>query len=116
MPDDEAQCVLLTAKLADYPDLFFKRCNRVRQTTAHQPPFRQDCDTICDVICATHCPLQVVLVTSVGTDSPFFPLNLLWGVLFWKKRAEEALQRSGLDYTIIRPGGTRRSSASVKAV
>lgn len=48
---------------------------------------------------------KVVLVTSVGTDEPFFPLNLLWGVLFWKKRAEEALQRSGLDYTIIRPGG-----------
>lgn len=48
--------------------------------------------------------IQVVLVTSVGTDAPFFPLNLLWGVLFWKKRAEEALQRSGLDYTIIRPG------------
>lgn len=48
---------------------------------------------------------KVVLVTSVGTDEPFFPLNLLWGVLFWKKRAEEALQRSGIDYTIIRPGG-----------
>lgn len=26
-------------------------------------------------------------------------------VLFWKKRAEEAIQRSGLDYTIVRPGG-----------
>ena len=25
-------------------------------------------------------------------------------ILFWKKRAEEELQRSGLDYTIIRPG------------
>lgn len=60
--------------------------------------------------------LQVVLVTSVGTDSPFFPLNLLWGVLFWKKRAEEALQRSGLDYTIIRPGGTRRSAVPLRAL
>lgn len=46
----------------------------------------------------------MVLITSVGTDEPFFPLNLLWGVLFWKKRAEEELQRSGLDYTILRPG------------
>lgn len=26
-------------------------------------------------------------------------------VLFWKKRGEEALQRSGLQYTIVRPGG-----------
>ena len=26
-------------------------------------------------------------------------------VLFWKKRGEEALQRSGIPYTIVRPGG-----------
>ena len=26
-------------------------------------------------------------------------------VLFWKKRGEEALQRSGVPYTIVRPGG-----------
>ena len=25
-------------------------------------------------------------------------------VLFFKKRAEEELQRSGIDYTIVRPG------------
>ena len=25
-------------------------------------------------------------------------------ILFWKKRAEEELQRSGLEYTIVRPG------------
>ncbi|CAL5220361.1 g2361 [Coccomyxa viridis] len=48
---------------------------------------------------------QIVLVSSIGADEPFFPLNLLWGVLFWKKRGEEALQRSGLPYTIVRPGG-----------
>lgn len=38
-------------------------------------------------------------------DDPLFPLNLYWGVLFWKKQGEQALQRSGLDYTIVRPGG-----------
>ena len=26
-------------------------------------------------------------------------------MLFWKKRGEEALQRSGVPYTIVRPGG-----------
>ena len=46
-----------------------------------------------------------VLVSSVGADELFFPLNLAWGVLFWKKRGEEALQRSGLRYTVVRPGG-----------
>ncbi|KAI3424731.1 hypothetical protein D9Q98_008120 [Chlorella vulgaris] len=48
---------------------------------------------------------KVVLVTSIGTDDPLFPLNLLWGVLLWKKQGELALQRSGIDYTIVRPGG-----------
>eukprot|EP01025_Chloroclados_australasicus_P003840 TRINITY_DN10915_c0_g2_i3.p1 TRINITY_DN10915_c0_g2~~TRINITY_DN10915_c0_g2_i3.p1 ORF type:complete len:335 (-),score=33.62 TRINITY_DN10915_c0_g2_i3:208-1146(-) len=49
---------------------------------------------------------KFVLVTSIGADDPLYnPLNAFWGVLFWKKRAEEMLQRSGLDYTIIRPGG-----------
>ena len=28
-------------------------------------------------------------------------------MLFWKKRAEEELQRSGLTYTIVRPGGLK---------
>lgn len=28
-------------------------------------------------------------------------------ILFWKKRAEEALQRSGLKHTVVRPGGLK---------
>lgn len=52
---------------------------------------------------------KFVLVTSIGTDDPLFPLNLLFGVLFWKKRAEEELQRSGIDYTIVRPGGLQNA-------
>jgi uncharacterized protein YbjT (DUF2867 family) len=43
---------------------------------------------------------KFILVTSIGTDEFFNLLNLFWGVLFWKKRAEEALQRSGIEYTI----------------
>mmetsp|Transcript_40238 Transcript_40238/g.89334 ORF Transcript_40238/g.89334 Transcript_40238/m.89334 type:complete len:288 (-) Transcript_40238:715-1578(-) len=48
---------------------------------------------------------KFVLVTSIGTDELVNFLNLFWGVLFWKKRAEEEVQRSGIDYTIVRPGG-----------
>jgi uncharacterized protein YbjT (DUF2867 family) len=47
---------------------------------------------------------KFVLVTSIGVDDPLFPLNVLWGVLFWKKQGELAVQRSGMEYTIIRPG------------
>jgi len=38
---------------------------------------------------------KFVLVSSIGTDDPLFPLNLFWGVLFWKKQGELAVQRSG---------------------
>jgi len=47
--------------------------------------------------CSTPC--------SIGTEELFNPLNLFWGVLFWKRQAELEIIRSGLDYTIIRPGG-----------
>ncbi|KAJ9530899.1 hypothetical protein QJQ45_028804, partial [Haematococcus lacustris] len=50
---------------------------------------------------------KFVLVTSIGADDLINPLNLFYGVLFWKKRGEEVLQRSSLDYTIIRPGGLK---------
>jgi hypothetical protein len=33
-------------------------------------------------------------------------------ILFWKKRAEEELQRSGLSYTIVRPGRARQQNSS----
>jgi uncharacterized protein YbjT (DUF2867 family) len=48
---------------------------------------------------------QFILVSSLCVSKPFHPLNLFWGVLWWKKWAEAYLQRSGLSYTIVRPGG-----------
>lgn len=48
---------------------------------------------------------KFVLVTSIGADDLLFPLNAFFGVLAFKKLGETALQRSGLDYTIVRPGG-----------
>ena len=50
---------------------------------------------------------QFVLVTSLCVSKLLHPLNLFWGILVWKKWAEEYLQRSGLSYTIIRPGGLK---------
>lgn len=48
-----------------------------------------------------------VLVSSLAVSQILFPLNLAWGILWWKKQAEEHLQKSGLTYTIVRPGGLR---------
>ncbi|APB32664.1 Putative nucleoside-diphosphate-sugar epimerase [Gloeomargarita lithophora Alchichica-D10] len=48
---------------------------------------------------------QFVLVSSLCVSQLFHPLNLFWFILYWKKQAELYLQHSGLDYTIVRPGG-----------
>ena len=48
-----------------------------------------------------------VLVTSLCVSQFFHTLNLFWLILFWKKQAEEYLQKSGLNYTIVRPGGLK---------
>ena len=50
---------------------------------------------------------QFVLVSSLCVSTFFHPLNLFWLVLFWKKMAEEYLTKSGLTYTIVRPGGLK---------
>ncbi|XP_072989693.1 protein TIC 62, chloroplastic isoform X1 [Typha latifolia] len=58
-----------------------------------------------------------ILLTSLGTNKIGFPaaiLNLFWGVLIWKRKAEEVLIASGLPYTIVRPGGMERPTDSYK--
>jgi len=50
---------------------------------------------------------QIVLVGSMGGTQHNHPLNQLGqgNILVWKRRAEEYLIHSGVDYTIIRAGG-----------
>ncbi|WGV24449.1 SDR family oxidoreductase [Halotia branconii] len=48
-----------------------------------------------------------VMVSSLCTSKLFHPLNLFWLILVWKKQAEEYIQKSGLTYTIVRPGGLK---------
>jgi len=50
---------------------------------------------------------QFVMVSSLCVSRFFHPLNLFWLVLYWKKQAETELQKSGLTYTIVRPGGLK---------
>jgi uncharacterized protein YbjT (DUF2867 family) len=52
---------------------------------------------------------QFVMVSSLCTSQFFHPLNLFWLILVWKKQAEQYLQRSGLVYTIVRPGGLKNA-------
>jgi uncharacterized protein YbjT (DUF2867 family) len=48
-----------------------------------------------------------ILVSSLCVSQFFHPLNLFWFILSWKKQAEEYIQKSGLTYTIVRPGGLK---------
>ncbi len=50
---------------------------------------------------------QFVLVSSLCVSKFFHMLNLFGLILVWKKQAEEYLERSGLTYTIVRPGGLK---------
>jgi uncharacterized protein YbjT (DUF2867 family) len=61
---------------------------------------------------------QFILVTSLGTGKLGFPagvLNLFGGILIWKRKAEEALEQSGMRYLIVRPGGMERPKDDHKA-
>ena len=53
-----------------------------------------------------------VFVSSLCTSQFFHPLNLFWLILVWKKQAEDYLQKSGLAYTIVRPGGLKNEDNS----
>lgn len=55
---------------------------------------------------------HLVLVSSLCVSQLFHPLNLFWLILLWKKQAEEYIQKSGLTYTIVRPGGLKNENNS----
>jgi len=48
---------------------------------------------------------RLVLVSSLCAGRWQHPLNLFGLILVWKRVGEQALERSGLDWTVIRPGG-----------
>ena len=48
---------------------------------------------------------QFVLVSSIAVTKPDHPLNKFGRVLDWKLQGENYLRKSGLNYTIVRPGG-----------
>lgn len=48
---------------------------------------------------------RVVLVSSLCAGRLRHPLNFFGLILLWKRVGERALERSGLDWTVIRPGG-----------
>lgn len=48
---------------------------------------------------------HIILVGSMGGTNEQHPLNTFGKILIWKRKSEQYLIESGLDYTIIRAGG-----------
>ena len=59
---------------------------------------------------------QLVVVSSLCVSKFFHPLNLFWLVLWWKKQGEDIIAKSGLPYTIVRPGGLKNEDNSDRIV
>ncbi|ELR99517.1 putative nucleoside-diphosphate sugar epimerase [Gloeocapsa sp. PCC 73106] len=59
---------------------------------------------------------HIVLVGSMGGTNENHPLNRLGNgnILIWKRKAEEYLINSGIDYTIIHPGGLLDAPGGVR--
>jgi uncharacterized protein YbjT (DUF2867 family) len=81
-------------------------------------PYQVDCEGTKNLIDAAKA-LQIecfILVSSLCVSQFFHPLNLFWLILVWKQQAEQYLQRSGLTYTIVRPGGLKNTEAQFPIV
>ncbi len=57
---------------------------------------------------------RVVLVSSLCAGKLIHPLNLFGLILIWKRLGERYLENSGLDWTIIRPGGLNENEENLK--
>ena len=59
---------------------------------------------------------HIVLVGSMGGTNPDHPLNRIGNanILIWKRKAEQYLVDSGIDYTIVRAGGLLNQQGGVR--
>ena len=58
---------------------------------------------------------RVVLVSSLCAGRWLHPLNLFGLILVWKRLGEQWLEQSGLEITIIRPGGLKEAEEDMAA-
>ena len=96
-----------------------KDCTVVMHAAGARPsvdltgPYKVDCQGTNNLVDAakTNNIEHFVMVSSLCVSRLFHPLNLFGLVLWWKRQGEMYLQKSGLNYTIVRPGGLRNEDA-----
>tara|TARA_Y100001968_G_C19437594_1_gene760645 strand:- start:1507 stop:2181 length:675 start_codon:yes stop_codon:yes gene_type:complete len=57
---------------------------------------------------------RIILVSSLCAGRFIHPLNLFGLILYWKRIGEKSLENSGLDWTVIRPGGLTEEENNLK--
>lgn len=113
---------LAVADVGDRPALerALQGCDRVICATGARPsldvtgPLRVDYLGVRNLVDAARAAgvSRFVLVSSLCVSRLLHPLNLFWLVLFWKRLGENYLRTSGLDWTIVRPGGLTEEEAT----
>jgi uncharacterized protein YbjT (DUF2867 family) len=78
-----------------------------RTPVGHNCPKRVDYEGVANLVKAAQINgiQRFILISSIAVTHPEHPLNRFGHILEWKRKGEEILQNSGLDYTIVRPGG-----------
>ncbi|MGD1938509.1 MAG: SDR family oxidoreductase [Cyanophyceae cyanobacterium] len=99
-------------------------CDGIISATGARPsldvtgPYKVDCDGTKKLVDAAKDQGidKFIMVSSLCVSQFFHPLNLFWLVLYWKLQAEIYLKNSGLNYTIVRPGGLKNEDSEMPVI
>jgi uncharacterized protein YbjT (DUF2867 family) len=122
VPEGLKGAEIVRLELSDAPSLeaALRDCEALVITTGARPsvdllgPLKVDALAIRSQIeaCQAAGVKRLVLVTALCSGRLLHPLNLFGLILVWKGLGERWLAESGLDWTVVRPGGLKRSRGS----
>ncbi|NDJ62089.1 MAG: SDR family oxidoreductase [Chloroflexi bacterium] len=89
-----------------------------RQAVGDDDPQHVDYEGVCNLVTASVKAgvERFVLVSTMRVTDPNHPLNEFGRVLDWKLKGENVLRESGLNYTIVRPGGLTDDPGACKGL
>jgi uncharacterized protein YbjT (DUF2867 family) len=125
LPEGLEGAVVVRLNLADAPALeqALRGCDALVIATGARPsidlaaPLKVDAFGVRQQIraCQAVGVQRVVLVSSLCAGLWLHPLNLFGLILVWKRLGEQWLEQSGLDWTVIRPGGLKEAEDNLAA-
>jgi uncharacterized protein YbjT (DUF2867 family) len=124
VPEGLKGAEIVRLELSDAPALeaALRDCEALVITTGARPsvdllgPLKVDALAIRSQIeaCQAAGVKRLVLVTALCSGRLLHPLNLFGLILVWKGLGERWLAESGLDWTVVRPGGLKESEQGIE--